>query len=384
MEQRSPRTTLWLTPRLQAVFGLVAVFVASPVGAEEKPMQSLMISGSVDAYYSYNFNKPTSRDNIDGFDANFDFYHNSFSLSQAEVVIDKPASEPGWGGYRLDLAFGPTNEWVHGCSEFGCTGTEPERSFRNLQQAYLTYATPWGPKVDFGKFVTHMGAEVIESQYNWNYTRGVLFAKTIPYYQAGLKVAVPINDMFFVNGYALNGWNNVIENNGKKTFGATVGITPIPQLPILLNWIGPEDAFGLEGIQVYEAIVSFNLNDNISFMVDYVMGDADDAAGDGVGYSGFAGYARWKMDPFAIALRYEMLDDEDALLFGAVDPTTGEPLDNTISTVTLTGETAVWTNLLARIEYRMDSADEKIYESDDPAEPEDSKSRVVVGLVYSF
>jgi hypothetical protein len=191
--------------------------------------------------------------------------------------------------------------------------------------------------------------------------------------------------MFFVNGYVLNGWNNVIENNGKKTFGATVGITPIPQLPILLNWIGPEDAFGVESLQVYEAIVTFNLNDNLSFMLDYVMGDADEAvSGEGIGYSGFAAYARFKMDPYAVAGRFEMLDDEDGFLSGFED--------NTLSTVTLTVERAVWTNLLTRVEFRMDSSDEDIYESDDDeADPvtgefdlEDTKSRVVVGLVYSF
>lgn len=383
MEQRTPRITPSATRRIQAVVGLVTLFLASSASAEDKPMKELMITGSVDGYYSFNFNDPVSNEN--GGDANFDFFHNAFSLSQAEVVIDAPAAAAGWGGYRLDLAFGPTNEFVH-CGSTTCDGTaSDDSSFRNLQQAYLTYATPRGPKLDFGKFVTHMGAEVIESQYNWNYTRGLLFTKTIPYYHAGLKVAVPINDMFFVNGYVLNGWNNVIENNGKKTFGATVGVTPIPQLPILLNWIGPEDAFGLEGLQVYEAIVTFNLNDNVSFMADYVLGDADDAGtGDGIGYSGIAAYARWKMDPCALALRYEMLDDEDGFLFG--------PEDNTISSLTVTGEHSVWTNLLARVEYRLDSSDEKIYESDDDeADPitgefdlEDSKSRIVVGLVYSF
>ena len=49
-------------------------------------------------------------------------------------------------------------------------------------------------QVDAGKFVTHMGFEVIESKDNWNYSRGLLFQFAIPYFHTGVRVTGPIND----------------------------------------------------------------------------------------------------------------------------------------------------------------------------------------------
>ena len=44
---------------------------------------------------------------------------------------------------------------------------------------------------DVGKFVTPIGAEVIESQDNWNYTRSILFGYAIPFYHVGVRATCP-------------------------------------------------------------------------------------------------------------------------------------------------------------------------------------------------
>ncbi|MEK6684240.1 MAG: porin [Nitrospirota bacterium] len=337
---------------------------------EKQWFEDVHMAGFVDTYFSYNLNNPDSMKNTyGGLGSNFDFEHNTFSLSLAELVFHK---DPDPVGFRVDLDFGPTTDFVH-CGAVNCPDTAGEANYKNIQQAYVSWATPLGPKLEVGKFVTHMGAEVIESKDNWNYTRSLLFAYAIPYYHAGTRVNIPVNDMFFVNGYAYNGWNNVVENNDSKTFGATIGITPIPQLPILLNWIGPEEAFG--DLQVYEAIATLNLTDSLSFMVDYNLGDRENAAGKDEGYSGIAAYARWKKDPCALAVRYENLKDDDGVIFGMTD--------NTISELTVTAEHTIAKNLLTRLEYRMDSADEKIFEDED-AQMSDSQSRIVLSAVYMF
>ncbi len=354
--------------RVLGFFLFMGGFLAVPVRAEEIP--AFNISGFVDAYYGYNFNNPDSRKNAyAGFPSNFDFEHNTFSLSLGELVIQR---DPAPVGFRVDLDFGPTTDFVH-CAAVNCPPGATEETYKNIQQAFVSWATPMGAKLEFGKFVTHMGAEVIESKDNWNYTRGLLFAYAIPYYHAGIRVNHPINDQVFVNGYIYNGWNNVIENNDSKTFGATIGITPTPKLPILVNWIGPAKEFG--DLQVYELIASLNLTDSLSFMLDYNLGDRKDAAGNDADYSGFAAYARWKMEPCALALRYEQLDDDDALIFGK--------LNNSVSGVTLTAEHTIAKNLLTRLEYRIDTADEKIFE-DENGGTSDRQSRVVLGAVYTF
>ncbi len=365
-----------MTFRILSVFMFISLFAPINGRAEDPaaaPAPPFTISGFVDTYYSYNFNNPLSRKN--GAGTNFDFEHNTFSLSLAELVVSKSA-EPV--GFRMDLDFGPTTDFVHGGPVGIHPGTHPatteSETYKNIQQAYVSWATPLKINLDFGKFVTHMGAEVIESKDNWNYTRGLLFCCAIPYYHTGVRANYPINDMLFVNGYVYNGWNNVFENNDSKTFGAMIGITPIKQLPILLSWIGPEEAFG--DLQVYEAIVTLNATDSLSFMVDYNLGDREDATGKDLGYSGIAAYARWKVDPCALAVRYEILDDKDGVIFGITD--------NKISELTVTAEHTVAKNLLTRLEYRMDTADEKIYEDKDGLFTKDSQSRLVFSAVYMF
>jgi hypothetical protein len=336
------------------------------------------VSGFIDLYYSYNFNRPQSRTNSfgPGLASNFDFEHNAVSLSMAELVIQK-AADPA--GFRLDLDFGPTTDFIH-CGVTNCGAVTPESAeapFRWVQQAYVTYATPFGPSIEFGKFVTHMGAEAIESKDNWNYTRGLLFAYAVPYYHAGARVNLPLADWAYVNGYLYNGWNNVVENNGIKTYGAQVAITPVKQLPIILNWIGPEESLGVfSDKQVFDAIIGFNPTDALSFLLNYDFGMLEDTADDSKHYAGIAGYARWKVKACALALRYEYLDDQDGIAVGVPK--------NTLQEATVTVEHTYGGSLLTRLEFRHEMADEKIFETNDGPGAKDRANRVVLGVVYPF
>ncbi len=332
-------------------------------------LSAVQMSGFVDVYYSHNFNDPDSQ--LNG-GANFDFHDSAFSLSLAEIVLQKPASPVG---FRVDLNFGDTADWVH-CVALSCDGTgSPEEKYRHVQQAYVTWSDQ-NMTLDVGKMVTHLGAEVIESKDNWNYTRGLLFAWAIPYYHSGARLKFALSDQVAFTGFVYNGWNNVRENSEEKTYGASIALTPSPQFPILLNWIGPEDGLGGEDRHVYEAIATFNVNDNVALMADYNYGRQDGPVGESQSYNGFALYGRWKKDPCAFALRYEHTDDDDNLMYA-----TGT--SPKVQEVTATAEHVVGKDLLVRLEYRQDWSDENIFEDDDTV-ADDKQSRVTAGLVYSF
>ena len=355
-------------------WGFAILFLVMTTGklfAEEPAKSPLQISGFVDTYYSFNFNRPDS--NLNGV-SNFDFYHNAFSISMAEIVFSKAADPVG---FRIDLDFGTTTDFVH-CGVVSCPGGATEEPYKNIQQAYVTWATPIGLTLDMGKFVTHMGFEVIESKDNWNYTRGLLFCCAIPYYHAGLRANYAISDMLFINGYVLNGWNNVVENNNGKTLGAQIGIVPIKPVTLLLNWVGPErsTAVGFDDRQVYDAIAIFNASDTLSFAANYDYGTQDPiGGGDSMKWSGIAAYARLGFDPYALAVRVESVTDDDGVMFGTVD--------NSVQEVTLTGEVKVSNSLLVRAEVRHDKADKDIFE-DEGGAVTDTQTRAVLGVVYSF
>ena len=53
--------------------------------------------------------------------------------------------------------------------------------------AYLSYQAPVGKglEIDFGKFVTALGFEVIKTKDDLNYSRSLLFTMAIPFYHMG-------------------------------------------------------------------------------------------------------------------------------------------------------------------------------------------------------
>jgi hypothetical protein len=74
--------------------------------------------------------------------------------------------------------------------------------------------------IDLGKFDTPFGVEVAESHLNLNYTRGFLYWLAQPSFHTGLRGNVVVADAFDFRVLAVNGWNNSIDNNVGKSFGA--------------------------------------------------------------------------------------------------------------------------------------------------------------------
>jgi hypothetical protein len=136
----------------------------------------LNVSGMIDGYYDLGFNHP--EDHVNEL-LNFDDRTNQIELNMASVTLDYA---PGPVGFHLDAGVGRAFDIV-GSSEKDATG------MRFLKQAYIDVKPAWwkGLEVDFGKFATFAGAEVIETPNNWNYSRSLLFVWCEPYYHFGLR-----------------------------------------------------------------------------------------------------------------------------------------------------------------------------------------------------
>ena len=295
-------------------------------------------SGFIDAYYSKNFNSPATETNQL---RNFDINENQFALSLAELVIQKQASPVG---FRMDLDFGPTNDLVQPGN--GST-------LNVLQQAYLTAVLPVGSglTVDVGKFVTHMGNEVIESKDNWNYSRSFLFEFAIPYYHTGIRLTYPIASMLSGTLDLLNGWNSTIDNNHSQTVGLTLNYTASPSTSIVFNGI---DGFEQPFLAPYgkkdvaDFIVTETVNDNLSLCLNADYGQ--ERVGNFLNiWKGIDLYERYSLNPkSAVALREEVYSDPYGYTTGVFAPKT------TLSEVTVTYEYHVFDPLMVRCEFRDD------------------------------
>lgn len=344
-----------------AAFG----FGAAGAGAQ------IDVSGSVDFYYQYNFNKenPSLR--------TFDIQHNSFTPSYAEVVLEKAASATSRVGGRVDLGFGPTADIV-GSFEPGS-----DEVFKHLQQAYISVAAGDNLTVDVGKFVTPHGAEVIESQNNWNYSRSILFGYAIPFYHTGARVALTASDQLTFTGFLVNGMNNSTDNNADKTFGASVALTPNEQISWFGNFMaGKEGDADVDGDQdllwLFDTTLSFAATDVLTLMANFDYGSATDyvATGTDATWWGIAAYARFQpQEDWALAGRFEYINDEDGGFM---------TLGQKAQSFTATSDHTVFEDLIARFEFRFDITDNNTVFTDADGNPTENQPSIGLGLVYEL
>jgi hypothetical protein len=332
------------------------------------------VSGLVDVYYGYNFNRPDKDPNILVFEnqfRNFDTEHNQFSLNQAKLVLTNTPDADHRIGFKLDLTFGPNAEIVNG-AEPGGVGI-----FRNIQQAYLSYLAPVGKglQIDFGKYVTPHGFELIESKDNWNYSRSLFFTLN-PYYHHGFRLTYPVHDKFSLSFLMHNGYNNTVDNNDRKSFSVQGIFKPTSKITFTQNYTGgPEqNKNNDDNRHLFDGILLYNINDKISFATNYFYAfDRINKAR--VHAKGIVGYLRiTPKEGFSFSPRFEVLDDNDGFQSGTVQ---------TLKSLTLTGERVLKGGLITRLEYRRDFSNANTFNKS-TGRFVNAQTTLTMGVIYSF
>jgi hypothetical protein len=330
--------------------------------AEAAPAPAIDVLGYADLYYGYNFNKvaPALR--------SFDVQHNAFSLSQAEIDFSKAATTDSPVGFRVDLAFGKTADLV---AFFEPEDGGPE-IYKNIQQAYVSALLGEKLTLDVGKFNTPIGAEVIESQDNWNYSRSVLFGYAIPFYHTGVRATLAASDKLSLVGHVSNGWNNSSAiRDGRPGIGAGATLKPSGTVTWVGNvMFGPESPDPDPDTRVlFDTTLTVALNSKLSVMGNFDYGKEGD-----VTWWGLAAYAKLQAsDNWALAGRFEYLDDSDGGFM---------TISQKAQTYTITSDHKVKGDLKLRLEYRLDRSDDFFVKDD--GDVTSSQSAVVIGLVYAF
>lgn len=317
----------------------------------------------VDGNYSLNFNHPASDVNQI---RNFDTRANQFSLNQMKFTFEREADPVG---FRVDVGFGKAFDIMHS------TEQAPEAT-DYIEQAYLRLKpkAAKGFQVDFGKFVTSAGAEVIESKDNWNYSRSLLFALAIPYYHFGVRTSMPIGSHFTGGVQVVQGWNNVKDNNSGKTLGFTGNVTAGKVTWSNTVYTGPENAHTNEGWRtVYDTVVLVNANDKTSFYLNYDYGRNAYPGGGASEWTGIAGAARYQITKtFAFAPRAEWFYDKNGFSTGTVQK---------LKEVTLTAEAKLMDGLISRLEYRQDWSDQPFFDRGNDPGSHKNQPTLLLGLI---
>ena len=371
-----------------------AAMPAAPEAAQDKPADMKMpdkvsiasllgptsLSGFVDTYYQYNYNHPLSK--AANFRA-FDFRSKDISLNMIELILDK-APDPMGGlegrtGYHVSLGFGDAMNVVNS-TEPGNGGPFTKGGFfsQYLKEGYFSYLAPVGKglQVDVGKFVTPMGAEVIESKDNWNYSRGLLFTYAIPFFHFGARAKYNFNDKYNVTGFVVNGWNNIVDQNSGKTYGFSFVGNPTKKVSYTINYLaGPEGSpsgvasFDTEDFwrQMWDAVVTYNPTAKLSLMGNFDYGRGDRISADltkpPVTWFGGAGYAKYAVTANDyVAARYEYFEDHNGFMTGEFLSAPAFASRLHFHEVTATYQHTLATHLLARLENRRDMSQFPVYE----------------------
>jgi len=332
------------------------------------------LSGYIDVYYSYNSNRPSDQLN-DLY--NFDDATDQFNLEAAKLTLNH---DPDPVGAHLDILFGRTNALIHGNS--AAEGTTDNY----IEQAYLSIKPPKakGFEMDLGQFTTSAGQEVIETMNNWSYSHGLLFSWAIPYYHFGLRTSMPVTKIWTLGVQLVNGWNDVVANNGGVTVGITSGVVK-PKYTWNANYytgpsntgIEPPDYLGTQ--KGYRNLIDTTLlltpNAKFNAYFNYDYGTNHVPAVPAVPsalqlavahwsphWQGIAGSARGQISANgALVGRYEYFYDQGYAMMGYFSGYGSGPVKQTLQEVTGTYEYKWPVGLLLRAEYRYDWSDKKVF-----------------------
>jgi hypothetical protein len=268
----------------------------APAAAPAGPSPKFVFGGLVDTYYMYNFTPPPGTNSLTfpqppfpvAVGRAFDTNANSMTLALAKLTMNASLDVVS---LQLDMGYGSVGNIINGANDgqaVAVSGSTAVPGAFLMEQAFGEISLPGNLTLDFGKFTTTAGAEVIEANKNWLYSRSLLF-NAIPLLHTGLRANLKINDMLTVQGSVVNGWNNDPDLNAWKTIGLSASITASPMLSIIATtYFGKEAAevapatttpgdlrFLLDLVAALTVNSNFGLNLNIDYIKAY-----DDVAGD--------------------------------------------------------------------------------------------------------
>jgi len=329
----------------------------------------LTIGGMIVGSYLYDLNDPQDGNKGTVGHRVFDKDHNTFSLDLFQLQVSRAPGENGVG-FVTKINFGKTAERM--ASDWDGDGTvgnvAEEQNSIELEEAYITYNFPGLPDLQLkgGKFVTLLGAEVIESPRNPNISRSLAFGFAIPFTHTGLLMSYAFAPQFNATLGIVNGWDNVIDSNDGKSVTGSFVVTPVDQFSLALNGIyGAEQPnHGDSKRGVVDVVATVKPIDNMLLSLNYDYGNESNLGlgrNNTVEWNAFSGIIGYDIVdalavPIGFALRGEYFDDSDNSRFGdnpGHDQNTWE--------VTTTFKVVLAEGLMARAEYRYDKARHPVF-----------------------
>lgn len=187
---------------------LVCALWAVPAVQTPAEPAKIQLNGLLDTYLGYKLNNPPGGANQNIVRA-FDQRSSSLELSLLELTIKQPA-EPV--GFTLTRPPAKQRTW--------CITTRV-KTVSSFSSRFVS-ARRWADGRLTSASSSPLGAEVIESTSNDNYSRSLPFVYAIPFYHAGIRATASLGAGWGVQVMVVNGWDITEENNSKKSLHAAL------------------------------------------------------------------------------------------------------------------------------------------------------------------
>jgi Putative beta-barrel porin-2, OmpL-like. bbp2 len=221
------------------------------VTEEQKKEPTLIITGSVDAYYKNDLAN-TKANSLTSFTQT----HNAFSVGMASVKFEHKG---GKVGAVADLGFGPR------AKDFSYTDDGITQA---IKQLYVSYSPADWLKFTMGTWATHIGYELVDPQLNRNYSMSYMFTNG-PFTHTGVKAEVSKGKHSAMIGIA-NATDYRIPPDGqinKKFILGQYTFAPSDKIKFYLNYVGGQNPDTSKTSQ-FDAVVTAKFCDKFNIGVN--------------------------------------------------------------------------------------------------------------------
>ncbi len=337
-----------------------------PAPEEEKKEPALTISGSMDAYYKYDVSKSTANSLT-----SFTQTHNAFSLGMASLKFEYGTGEVTG---VADLGFGPrARDFAY--ADEGIT--------QAIKQLYVSYAPADWIRFTAGTWATHVGYELLDPQYNRNYSMSYMFTNG-PFSHTGLKAELSTGRHGGMIGIA-NATDYRIPPDGfinKKFLLAQYSYAASDNLKFFLNYAGGQNPDTSKSSQ-FDAVITATVSDKFSMGYNGTVSSTKAWDGaknlDSKSWWGSALYLNFDPQPWlGLTLRGEYFNDKNQLkaFSGAMEG--GHIFSTTLSANFKTG------GLIIIPEIRVDNASNDYLFVDSDGASARTATSFILAAIYSF
>lgn len=359
-----------------------------PADSAAKPPPPVTITGSVDAYYRFNFSNPKSFVDLGGV-THYGNNYTSFTNSQSSFEL-------GMASIRADHSFGKVSATV----DLGFGRRAEEFSYNDaihptlfaVKQLYASYQVSSALKFTLGKWGTHIGYEVLDAFSNRNYSMDYMFSFG-PFFHTGLKADVTLSGTTtFMLGIA-NPTDFSTTTASTKVFIAQFSTgTKDGKLKAFLNYQGyagvSQDTIIVSGYTLYKNLNQFDLVINGTISSKFGIGlngtlqsIKSSVLDKSASWWGAAAYLNF--DPtstFGLTLRGEYFSDKDGI---KINPAANSDPGLNVFDLTLSGICKVGSNLTIIPELRLDDGSKDFFYKSDGTTTKSTVS-ALLAVVYHF